>query len=170
MSSLIWALILLSALQPASLDSGMELSFPRVAVKPGETAALPIYLVSSGNYHEPFRITLEFQKGELTFQKIERAYLAERAKWIIAAAVKAHAEKEELNILQIDITPGQASFFPSGAVAHAHFTVAADRPAGDIVLASALVAPVGAPPVPPTDAAKITVFTTPIFGCFFYMH
>lgn len=170
MSSLIWALTLISALQPAPQGAGMELSFPRVAVKAGETAALPIYLVSSENYHEPFQVTLEFSPAELTFQKIERAYLADRAKWTIAAEVKPHPEKQDLRILQIDITPGQAAFFPSGAVAHAHFTVAANRADGDILLGAALIAPTGSSPVPAPEAAKVTVFTTPVFGCFFYMH
>lgn len=151
-------------------QAAMELSFSRVAVKPGESAALPIYLVSSQAYPQPFQITLDFAAGELTFQKIEIAYLAARAKWTIRGAVRAHPEKSDRRILQIDITPVASTFFPSGAVAHAHFLVDKKQANGEILLQAALRAPAAAPPVRSPEPAKITVFTTPIFGCFFYMH
>jgi hypothetical protein len=55
-------------------------------------------------------------------------------------------------------------------VAHAHFLVSRDATDGDIVLDAALIAPLGSKPVASTESAKVTVFTTPVFACFFYMH
>lgn len=171
MFSVLLLLPLLSiAPQRASDDARMELSFSRVAARAGESAALPIYLISRENYHEPFSITLEFSAAALTFEKVETAYLAQRAKWTVTATVEDHAEKEKTRIVRIDIQPGQATFFPSGAVAYAHFRVAKDRADGDILLNAALTAPMNSTVVPSDEPAKITVFTTPVFGCFFYMH
>jgi hypothetical protein len=148
----------------------MKLSFERVAVSAGEEAALPIYLVSNDIYRERFQITLEFPSNELTFQKVERDYLAEKANWTIAATVKDHPDRKDRRILKIDVTPGDARFFPSGSVAHANFVVAKDHSDGDILLDAALVAPSSARPVPAAEPAKITVISKPAFGCFFYMH
>ncbi len=161
--------VLSAAAQPPDAAL-MELSFTRVAVWAGEEAALPIYLVSESNYHEPFQITLEFSADQLSFQKIQSAYLADRAKWTMGATLKNHPEKGNRRILQIDVTPGQATFFPSGAVAHAHFLVAAGSRDGDILLDAALVAPLSASPVPTPGPAKITVISALLYGCFFYMH
>ena len=170
MSPLLLVLAALTSPMQTSQDAPMELSFSRVVVKPGESAALPIYLVSEKTYTEPFQITLEFTAGELTFQKIETAYLAKKAKWSVSAAAAAHPDKSDKRVLKIAITPGQSSFFPSGAVAHAHFLVNKNRREGDILLEAALLAPPSAPRVASAEPAKITVRSTPVFGCFFYMH
>ena len=169
------ALVLVAALgsaasQAQAARAPMELSFDRATAKAGEPVALPVYVVSDANYQEPFQITLEFPQGQLTFQKIEPDYLAERAKWKMSGAVVDHPGKADRRILRIDVTPGGSTFFPSGLVAHAHFLVTGGTPDGDIVLDAALVAPSGSNPVPTTEPAKITVFTTPVFACFFYMH
>jgi len=169
MVPLLVLLTLLSA-QRASGDVRMELSFSRVAVKAGESAALPIYLVSPANYQEPFQITLEFSDRQLTFQKVEADYLAQKAKWTIGATVTVHPDKPDSRILRIDIKPGESKFFPSGGVAHAHFLVSKDSLDGDILLNAALIAPVASEPVSAAAPAKITVFTTAVYGCFFYMH
>lgn len=163
-------LLLSAASQAGTGNAGMELSFERVAVLAGEEAALPIYLVSSGNPREPFHITLEFSSGELTFQKVERAYLAEKAGWQLKAAVRDHPERKGRRILQIHVDPGEAPFFPSGGVAHAHFVVAKTQGEGDILLDAALAAPTSSKPVPTAQPAKISVIKTAVFGCFLYMH
>lgn len=169
-AGIVLAAALWCAVQGPAPGAPMELSFGRAAVKAGETATLPIYLVSDVNYQAPFQITLEFPHPLLTFEKIEPDYLAQRAKWTFQARVEPHPRDPARRILRIDVTPGASSFFPSGGIAHAHFLVGQDAPDGDIPIASALIAPIGAPPAVPEEAAKITVFTTPIFGCFFYMH
>jgi hypothetical protein len=148
----------------------LELSFERATAKAGESAAIPIYLVSDTNYQEPFQITLEYSASRLTFQKVEPDYLAERAKWKLSASESDHPGKPGRRIVRIDVTPGGSSFFPSGLVARAHFVVSKDTPDGDIPLDAALVAPRGSTPVATATPAKVTVFTTPVFACFFYMH
>ena len=148
----------------------MELSFTRVAVMPGRSAALPIYLVADDPYGEPFQITLEFPSGVLTFEKVVTDYLAEKAGWTMRGEARAHPEKRGWRILQIDVTPGSAAFFPSGLVAHAHFLVNKTQKDGDITLPAALRAPARATPVASAEPAKISVQSTPVFGCFFYMH
>lgn len=156
----------LASLQPKP----MELSFTRVAVMPGQPAAVPIYLVADEPYAEPFQMTLEFPSAALTFQKVVSDYLAERARWTIRADTRAHPEKPGWRILQIDITPGSAAFFPSGLVAHAHFLVNKVQKDGDILLPAALRTPALAAAVTAAAPAKITVQSTPVYGCFFYMH
>jgi hypothetical protein len=158
-----------SVAQPAGA-APMELSFDRATAKPGESVALPVYLVSDANHQEPFQITLEFPERHLTFEEVELDYLAERAKWTMSASVADHPENSGRRILRIEIKPGGSDFFPSGLVAHAHFAVAAGTPDGDILLAGALVAPLGSRPVPTQEAPRITVATAAMFGCFFYMH
>lgn len=168
------ALLLLTLLpqapQAAAVAPPMELSFTRVIVAPGASAALPIYLVANEVYREPFQITLEYGDRELKFEKVALAYLSERAKWKVTGSVKPHPEKPDRRVLRIDITPGESTFFPSGAVAHAHFLVSKDTRVGDVLLDAALIAPAGSTPVTASKPAKIIVSTTPIFGCFFYMH
>jgi hypothetical protein len=167
----LWLLIVsLGAWLPASQPKPMELSFTRVAVVPGQSAALPIYLVADDPYREPFQITLEYRSADLTFEKVVADYLAEKAKWTMGAAARDHPEKSGWRVVQIDIIPGSAAFFPSGLVAHAHFLVNKTRKDGDILLAAALRAPAGAVPVASVLPGKITVQSTPVFGCFFYMH
>ena len=148
----------------------MELSFTRVIVAPGASAALPIYLVANEVYREPFQITLEYGDKEVKFEKVALAYLSERAKWKITGSVRPHPEKPDRRVLLIDIVPEASTFFPSGAVAHAHFLVNKDTKVGDVLLDAALIAPAGSTPVATQKPAKIIVSTTPIFGCFFYMH
>lgn len=159
-----------AAAQPAKGAAPMELSFPRVAVLAGDEAALPIYLVSDSVYTEPFQITLEFPTAQLSFVKVQSDYLADRAKWTLVARVEAHPEKNEVSVLRIDLTPDPTTFFPSGGVAHAHFLVDPSTEAGDILLSATMTAPLGAAPAPAPDMPKITVLSTLVFGCFFYMH
>jgi hypothetical protein len=168
------ALVLLTLLpqapQGAAAAAPMELSFTRVIVAPGATAALPVYLVANDVYREPFQITLEFPDRNLKFEKVELAYLSERAKWKISGSVKPHPEKSDRQVLLIDVVPDASTFFPSGAVAHAHFLVSKETKVGDVLLDAALIAPAGSTPMSTAKPAKIIVSTTPIFGCFFYMH
>jgi hypothetical protein len=167
---LLWLAVFASAFPARAAAAGMELSFERVAVKAGETAALPIYLVSETNYAEPFRITLEFPAAELTFETLEIAYLAEKAGWKVTGSAIDHPDKKDVRIVRMDVQPGEPKFFPSGLVAHARFAVAKDHPDGDILLPAQLIAPVSGPPVASKEPGKITVITNAAFGCFFYMH
>lgn len=163
-------IVTLAAALLAPPQQPMELSFTRVVVLPGQAAALPIYLVADEPYTEAFQITLEFPAAALTFQKVTTDYLAEKAKWTIRGVARAHPDKPGWRILQIDVVPGSVAFFPSGLVAHAHFLVKKTQKDGDILLPAALRAPLTAAPVAAQLAAKITVQTVPVFGCFFYMH
>jgi hypothetical protein len=167
---LLLSLLLSAAYQQPLASPPMELSFARVAVLAGEAAALPIYLIAEDNYREAFQITLEFSPAELTFQKVDRAYLAEKANWKLTATVRDHLARKDRRVVQIDVEPGDAKFFPSGNVAHAHFLVARDRPDGDILVDATLAAPASSNPLPSAEPGKITVYTTPVFACFFYMH
>ena len=161
---------LLTQTPQGAVAAPMELSFTRVIVAPGASAALPIYLVANDVYREPFQIALEYGDKQVKFEKVELAYLAERAKWKVTGSVKPHPEKPDRRVLLIDVVPDASTFFPSGAVAHAHFLVSKDIKVGDVLLDAALIAPTGSSPVSTAKPAKIIVSTTPIFGCFFYMH
>jgi hypothetical protein len=163
-------LTLLSAGQQTPSGTRIELSFTRVIVQPGKPAALPIYLVADDVYPGPLQVTLEFDDKQLKFQKVELAYLSIRAKWKVTGSVKPHPDKTDRRVLQIDLVPDPSTYFPSGAVAHAHFLVSKSVQKGAVLLDAALVAPAGSRPVAAAEPAKIIVTTEPLFGCFFYMH
>jgi hypothetical protein len=148
----------------------IELSFDRVSVRAGEEAAFPISLVSDANPQEPFQIRLQFPAAQLTFQRLEPGYLAKKANWTLTATVKDDPETEGVRVLQIDARPGGAAFFPSGVVAYARFLVVPGTSDGDLAIAGALILPPSSTPVAAAEPGKINVFTTPVFGCFFYMH
>jgi hypothetical protein len=155
---------------PAAAQAVPTLSFQRIAVKAGETAALPVYLVSEENYEQPMQVTVEFPKTHLTFEKVERDYLAEKANWKITATASDHPQKKDIGLVKVDIDPGPAKFFPSGLVARVYFQVAKGTPDGDILLTGALAAPASSKAVALSAPAKISVFTNAVFACFFYMH
>jgi hypothetical protein len=168
------ALVLLTLLAGPSQERPdkppLELSFDRVSVRAGEEAALPISVVSAGNPQDPFQIVLKFPAARLTFLKLETGYLAKKANWTLAAIVNDHPDLQGIRVVQIDVKPADARFFPSGVIAYAHFQVAAGTDDGDIMIDGALIAPTSSTPIAAAEAGKITVFTTPVFGCFFYMH
>jgi hypothetical protein len=170
MPTLVLLTWLAAPLQEGSGKPPMELSFDRVSVKAGEQAAFPISVVADGNPQEPFQIVLQFPSAHLTFVKLEPGYLAKRANWTLAAAVKDHPDKQGVRIIVIDVKPGGGSFFPSGIIAHAHFDVAARTPDGDIPIEGALNLPPSSTTIAAAEPGKITVFTVAAFGCFFYMH
>ncbi len=167
---LLLLLTMLAGSQPGPGKPPIELSFDRVSARAGDEVRFPISLVSDFNSQEPFQILLPFPASALTFVKVETGYLASEAAWTFAAAAKDHPTKAGTRVVQIDVKPGGAAFFPSGVVAYVVFKVTEGAHDGDIPIEGSLVLPPSSTPIAAAEPGRINVFTKALFGCFFYMH
>lgn len=171
------ALLLISSLAAAFAEQAreaeaprLELSFSRASGRAGEEVALPIFVTSNANVKEPFKIVLKYPAAQLRYKELETGLLARKAGWTLRARLEPTPNERDLSLLEIDVVPGDAKFFPSGAIAYAHFVILEGASDGELLLEASLEIGGATEIAVETEPAKITVYSKLIYSCFFYMH
>ncbi len=148
----------------------LELSFSRASGRAGEEVALPIFVTSNANVKEPFKIILKYPTAQLSYKELETGLLARKAGWTLRARLEPASNEREASVLEIGVEPGDAKFFPSGAIAYAHFLIPEGITDGELLLEASLEIGGATEIAVETEPAKITVYSKLIYSCFFYMH
>lgn len=148
----------------------LELSFGRASGRAGEEVALPIFVTSNTNVKEPFKIILKCPAAQLKYKGLEAGLLARKAGWTLRARLEPTPNERDLSLLEIDVVPGDAKFFPSGAIAYAHFVIPEGASGGELLLEASLKISGATEIAVETEPAKIAVYSKLIYSCFFYMH